>query len=238
MKSCPYCESEIANSAKKCKYCWEIVIEETVRLCPYCEAEVSETAKKCKCCWEWLNNSQLKEKNNTSFSKSKIEIGKREKKVEENDSYWKSFWIKLLMWIPNYLIILCICLFFYWIIWIIHEVSSPSYWFYKSPTYTGGYSIIWILLVIISIIYLFSKTDKKYFFMFKSGIFVCLWITLIVYLLWNLSYWTKKHRIDLQKSYERTQQMNETFRKQWYEGFSDYLEKNKDMLINGYYNSN
>ena len=238
MKICSYCEAELTNNAKKCKYCWETVIKKTVRLCPYCEAEVSKTAKKCKYCWEWINHNQPKEINNTSFSKNKIETRKTEKNVETNSSYWKSFWIKLIMWIPNYLLILFICLFFYWIIWIIHNVSSPLYWFYKSPTYKDGYSIIRIILVIISIIYLFEKTDKKYFFMFKSGIFVCLGITLIVYLLSNLSYWVEKHRKDLQEKFERTQQMNEAFKKQWYESFSDYLKKNKDMIINGHYDSN
>lgn len=209
-----------------------------MKICPYCWENIQNSAKKCRYCWEWLNDNQTKEKNSTSLSKSKIGTGRTEKCVEINSSYSKIFWIKLLMWIPNYLLILWICLFFYWIIWIIHEVSSPLHWFYKSPTYTDNYSIIWILLIVISIIYLFAKTDKKYFFMFKSGILVCLWITLIVYLLSNFYYWIEKHRKDLQKDFERTQQMNETFKKQWYEGFSDYLEKNKDALIKEYYNSN
>lgn len=56
MKTCPYCEAEIANNAKKCKHCWETVVEEKeVRLCPYCESELSDTAKKCKFCGEWLD---------------------------------------------------------------------------------------------------------------------------------------------------------------------------------------
>ena len=44
MKTCPYCEAEIANNAKKCKHCRETVVEEKeVRLCPYCESELSDT---------------------------------------------------------------------------------------------------------------------------------------------------------------------------------------------------
>jgi len=242
MKTCPYCESEIASNAKKCKYCWEIVVDERkIRLCPYCESEISDTAKKCKHCWEWLDEESIKSVKNDvseSFRKKPILQHKNEKNREEESSYWKIFWMKLLMWIPNYLIILCICLFFYWIIWIIHGISSPAYWFYKSLTYTDWYSVIWLLLFIISLIYLFAKTDKKYFFMFKSGIFVCLWITLIIYLIWNASYWMEKDRRDFYQRYETTQKLNETFKKQWYDGFWDYLEKNKDKIVNDYYNKN
>ena len=58
MKICPYCEAEIANNAKRCKYCNEIVIDEKkVKLCPYCESEISETAKKCRYCREWIDET-------------------------------------------------------------------------------------------------------------------------------------------------------------------------------------
>ena len=64
MKTCQYCLSEIANNAKKCKYCDEIVMEEKkVKLCPYCESEISETARKCKYCWEWVNEQELNDEN-------------------------------------------------------------------------------------------------------------------------------------------------------------------------------
>ena len=80
MKNCPYCEAKILNNAKKCKYCWEVVVEEkTVRQCPYCEAEVSETAKKCKHCWEWINEideNYNNEENNSITKKTTISLGK------------------------------------------------------------------------------------------------------------------------------------------------------------------
>lgn len=79
MKKCPYCEAEISNNAKKCKHCWEVVVEEKmVRQCPYCEAEVSETAKKCKHCWEWLNEideNYNNEENNPITKKTTISLG-------------------------------------------------------------------------------------------------------------------------------------------------------------------
>jgi c-di-AMP phosphodiesterase-like protein len=142
------------------------------------------------------------------------------------------------MWIPNYLIILCICLLFYWIIWIIHDTQNPLSWFYKSSLYTDWYSAIWIILFIILIIYLFVKTDKKYFFMFKSWIFICLWITIVVFLLFKNSYKIERHYETTQKLNESIQKANETLQKQWYKDLSDYLEKNRDQLIDNYYNSN
>lgn len=78
MKICPYCEAEIANNAKKCKHCWEIVVEEKkVRQCPYCEAELSETAKKCKFCGEWLDKmlpNRQDEKNWFSWRINRMEF--------------------------------------------------------------------------------------------------------------------------------------------------------------------
>ncbi len=69
MKVCPYCEAEIANNAKKCKYCGEIVVEEKeIRLCPYCEAELSETAKKCKYCGEWVDEGSSDKEGNCSIN--------------------------------------------------------------------------------------------------------------------------------------------------------------------------
>ena len=95
MKTCPYCEAEITNNAKKCKHCWEIVINEPhKRLCPYCEGEVSDTAKKCKHCWEWLEDfdkkiqineeKEGKKKTNTE-SKRKSEVKKQRTDADRND---------------------------------------------------------------------------------------------------------------------------------------------------------
>ena len=79
MKNCPYCEAEIPNNAKRCKHCWEVVIEEKIlRQCPYCEAEVSETAKKCKYCWERLNEvdeNHQNEENNFITKRTTISLG-------------------------------------------------------------------------------------------------------------------------------------------------------------------
>jgi len=27
MRKCPYCEAEVSETAKKCRYCWEFLIE-------------------------------------------------------------------------------------------------------------------------------------------------------------------------------------------------------------------
>lgn len=108
MKSCPYCEAEIANSAKKCKYCWEVVVEKKeVRLCPYCEAEVSETAKKCRYCWEFLTEIDHKE----SMTLEK------EFKWEENEiTYKKSFRIFIINIVKDIVIVA----FILWV-WVPHN---------------------------------------------------------------------------------------------------------------------
>ena len=91
MKDCPYCEAKIPNNSVKCKYCWEVVVEEKkVRLCPYCEAEVSETAKKCKHCWERIYD---------------IENQKGNENINENILYNINYWRWNSIYITLFLII-------------------------------------------------------------------------------------------------------------------------------------
>lgn len=85
MKTCPYCEAEIAHNAKKCKYCWEIVVEEKkARLCPYCEAEVPETAKKCRYCWEWIYEQSGTE----NIKGEKFTIKQNKKEPSKKWKFW------------------------------------------------------------------------------------------------------------------------------------------------------
>jgi preprotein translocase subunit SecG len=103
MKTCPYCLSEIANNAKKCKYCDEIVIEgKKVKLCPYCESEVSETARKCKHCWERINEKSEEQKSYTSNLNNKIS-NKNESK--HKSIWWRKIFIMIILFFVCFIIL-------------------------------------------------------------------------------------------------------------------------------------
>ncbi len=79
-----------------------------MKICPYCESEISNTAKKCKHCWEWVINKNNEKENNQVIenwdnSKQKKEYYKR----RINDIIWIIIWIilTLIIWfIYNYYI--------------------------------------------------------------------------------------------------------------------------------------
>ena len=48
MKSCPFCEWEISNTAKKCKHCWEWVVEKEIKITEEDEEDVLYTSEKTK----------------------------------------------------------------------------------------------------------------------------------------------------------------------------------------------
>lgn len=110
MKICPYCEAEIANNAKKCKYCGEIVVEEKeVRQCPYCEAELSETAKKCKYCGEWVDEKSPNKKVYDSIN-------------SHNSENWFSWRINR----KNFFVVCLVILIIQWIISYMLGQSAPE----------------------------------------------------------------------------------------------------------------
>jgi hypothetical protein len=45
-KRCPYCQEEIAEEAKVCKFCNSAIVKK----CPFCAEEISVLAKKCRYC--------------------------------------------------------------------------------------------------------------------------------------------------------------------------------------------
>lgn len=45
-KKCPYCQEEIAEEARVCKFCSSSVVKK----CPFCSEEISVLAKKCRHC--------------------------------------------------------------------------------------------------------------------------------------------------------------------------------------------
>lgn len=119
MKICPHCKSKVSDTAKKCKHCWEIVVEEKVgRQCPYCDAEVSETAKKCRFCWNWINE---KEDILDNQSDRKISV-----KDEEDNGFSKQL-IMAIIWgillifacITLRIILLGVILLIFWILLVV-----------------------------------------------------------------------------------------------------------------------
>lgn len=48
MRNCPFCEWEISNTAKKCKHCWEWVVEKEIKITEEDEDDVPYTSEKTK----------------------------------------------------------------------------------------------------------------------------------------------------------------------------------------------
>lgn len=70
VKICPFCNAEINESAKKCRFCDKWLDEEIA--CPVCGEKIKSSAKKCRFCGEWLGNQKQTAKLLGTLSDEKI----------------------------------------------------------------------------------------------------------------------------------------------------------------------
>lgn len=152
-----------------------------MKICPYCESELSDTARKCKYCWEWVNekiNEEINEEINEKVKRKGINEKINEKEIK---LYNRGSWIKWLMLIPNIIILYIICVFIYSSLWIIFDISQPMVWFYKSTTYNSWLSFLSFICLVIPIITIFIKTKSKYFYSLKWGLIVLIVFILLTF---------------------------------------------------------
>jgi len=206
MKTCPYCEAEIAHNAKKCKYCWEIVVEEKkARLCPYCEAELSETARKCKHCWEWVEEPEQSferdEEKKENLNKKSIEVSQFQKKWLLKASWFRFFCAQFLdfliaripiLWLANllYMRILWTSIW-YSVFWLIalNENAEPLTWKQKRIFTYCYFPNLFHITYFVPIILLWNLLINYNITEIES---VCLFLFTITCLPWfiNILIWT------------------------------------------------
>lgn len=162
MKDCPYCEGKIPNNAKKCKYCWEIVVEEKVgRQCPYCEAELSETAMKCKHCWEWVEEKNLNKENGNRIINS------------QDSENWFSWRINRKSFFLVYLIIAII----QWVILLVVNESGPD----NPSRFVVFLTLGWFLFIAP-----FPRRIKRFHDIWQSWWYCLLYILVWIYRIFDI----------------------------------------------------
>lgn len=78
-----------------------------MKICPYCGENVANNAKKCRFCWEFLEEKNIEMEENLQNEENLFDSKEQKKKIK-NITCWKRFWKYILYLLRDWFIFLVV----------------------------------------------------------------------------------------------------------------------------------